>query len=66
VGWEKLDTTNANPFSSTCVVNFIETNPHTSGPSASSTSMPNPSTQPMNHFHSQTTIEGLVPNLGMP
>jgi hypothetical protein len=66
VGWEKLDTTSANPFSSTCAVNFTQTNPHTSGPSASGTSMPNPSTQPMNHFHSRTTIEGSVPNLGMP
>jgi hypothetical protein len=28
--------------------------------------MPNPSTQPVNHFHSRTTIEGLAPNFGMP
>jgi hypothetical protein len=28
--------------------------------------MSNPSAQPMNHFHSRTTIEGSVPNLGMP
>jgi hypothetical protein len=28
--------------------------------------MPNPSAQPMNHFHSRTTVEGSVPNLGMP
>jgi hypothetical protein len=28
--------------------------------------MPNLSTQPVNHFHSQTTIKGLVPTLGMP
>jgi hypothetical protein len=28
--------------------------------------MPNPSTQPMNHFHNRTTIEGLAPTFGMP
>jgi hypothetical protein len=28
--------------------------------------MPNPFAQPMNHFHSRTTIEGSAPNLGMP
>jgi hypothetical protein len=28
--------------------------------------MPNTSAQPMNRFHSQTTIEGSAPNLGMP
>jgi hypothetical protein len=62
---KKLDTTSANP-SSTCAVNFAQTNPHTSGPSAGGTSMPNPSAQSMNHFHSWTTIEGSAPNLGMP
>jgi hypothetical protein len=28
--------------------------------------MLNPSAQPMNHFHSLTTIQGSAPNLGMP
>jgi hypothetical protein len=62
---KKLDATNANS-SSTCAVGFTQTNPHTSGPSTGSTSKPNPSAQWMNHFHSQMTIEGLAPNLGMP
>jgi hypothetical protein len=62
---KKLDTTSVNP-SSTCTVNFTQTNPHTSGPSMGGTSIPNPSAQLMNHFHSRTTIEGSVPNLGMP
>jgi hypothetical protein len=30
--------------SSTCTISFTQTNPHTSGASAGSTSMPNPST----------------------
>jgi hypothetical protein len=63
---KKLDTTSANPSSSTCALNFTQTNPHTSGLSAGGTTMPNPSAQLMNHFHSQTTIEGSTPNLGMP
>jgi hypothetical protein len=49
--WKKLDATSVNP-SSTCAVNFTQTNLHTSGPSAGGTSMSNPSAQPMNHFHS--------------
>jgi hypothetical protein len=62
---KKLDATSANP-SSTCIVSFTQTNPHISGPSAGGTSMPNSSAQPMNHFHSRTTIEGSAPKLGMP
>jgi hypothetical protein len=42
---------NVNP-SSTYVVNFDQTNPHTSGPSTGSTAMLNPSAQLTNHFHS--------------
>jgi hypothetical protein len=61
---KKLDATSAYP-SSTCAISFTQTNPHTSGPSAGSTSMPNPSTQLVNHFHSRTTIEGSTPTLGM-
>jgi hypothetical protein len=41
---KKLDTTSTNPSSSTCAVNFTQINPHTSGPSAGGTSIPNPST----------------------
>jgi hypothetical protein len=40
---KKLDATSANPASSTCVVSFTQTNPHTRGPSLGGTSMPNPS-----------------------
>jgi hypothetical protein len=63
---KKLDTTSANHSSFTCAVNFAQTNLHTSGPLAGGTSMPNLSVQPMNHFHSRTTIEGSTLNLGMP
>jgi hypothetical protein len=63
---KKPDATNANPSSSTCTVGFTQTKPHASGLSAGGTSMPNPSAQPMNHFHSRTTIEVSAPNLGMP
>jgi hypothetical protein len=63
---KKLDVTSTNSSASTCAVNFTQINPHTSGPSAGGTSMPNPSAQLMNHFHSQTTIKGSTPNLGMP
>jgi hypothetical protein len=38
---KKLDASSANP-SSTCAVGFAQTNPHTCGPSAGGTSMPNP------------------------
>jgi hypothetical protein len=62
---EKHDATSANP-SSTSVVNCTQTNPHTSDPLVGGTSMPIPSTQPMKHFHNQTTIEGSAPTLGMP
>jgi hypothetical protein len=62
---KKLDATSANP-SSTCDVSFTQTNPHTSGPSAEGTSMPNPSAQLVNHFHNRTTIEGSAPTFGMP
>jgi hypothetical protein len=39
---KKLDTTSVNPSSSSCVVSFTQTNPHTSGASTGSTLMPNP------------------------
>jgi hypothetical protein len=48
----KLDATSANPSSSTCAISFTQTNLHTSGPSVGGTSMPNPSAQLVNHFHS--------------
>jgi hypothetical protein len=62
---KKLDATGANPSSSTYTVSFTQTNPHISGPSAGSTSVTNPSAHPVNHFHSQTTIEGSTPTFGM-
>jgi hypothetical protein len=63
---KKLDATSVNPSSSTCAVSFTQTNPHTSGPSVGDTSMPNLSAQSVNHFHSQTTIEGSTPSFVMP
>jgi hypothetical protein len=63
---EKLDATSANHSSSTCAINFTQTNPHTSGASVGGTLMPNPSAQPVNHFHSRTTIEGSAPTFRMP
>jgi hypothetical protein len=48
---KKLDATSVNPSSSTYAVSFTQTNPYTSGASAGGTSMPNPSAQPVNHFH---------------
>jgi hypothetical protein len=62
---KKLDATKVNP-SSTCSIRFTQTNPHTSGPSVGGTSMPNPSAQPVNHFHSGTTIEGSAATFRMP
>jgi hypothetical protein len=63
---KKLYASSVNPYSSTCAVSFTQTNPHTSGTSTGGTSMPHPSAQPVNHFHSQTTIEGLTTTFGMP
>jgi hypothetical protein len=63
---KKLDATSVNPSSSTCAVSFTQTNPHTSGASAVSNSMPNPSAQPVNHFHSRTKLEGPAPTFWMP
>jgi hypothetical protein len=62
---KKYDVTSFNP-SSTYTVSFTQTNANTSGPLAGDTSMPNPSSQSVNHFHSRTTIEGLAPTFGMP
>jgi hypothetical protein len=63
---KKLNATSANPSSSTCAVGFTQTNPCTSGPSASGTLMSNPSAQPVNHFHNRTTIESSTPTFGIP
>jgi hypothetical protein len=63
---KKYSDANVNPSSSTCAVNFAQTNLHTSGPSTGGTTMSNPSAQSMNHFHSRNTIEGSASNLGMP
>jgi hypothetical protein len=54
---KKIDATSVNLSSSTCTVSFTQTNPRTSGPSVGGTFMPNPLAQPVNHFHSWTTIE---------
>jgi hypothetical protein len=63
---KKLHATSANPSSSTSAVSFTQKNLHTSGPSAGGTSMPNPSAQPVNYFHSRTTIEGSTPTFEIP
>jgi hypothetical protein len=63
---KKLNTTSVNPSSSTCAVNFTQTNPHTSGASMDDTSMSNPSVQPVNHFHNRTTIESSTPTFRVP
>jgi hypothetical protein len=57
---------NVHVSSSSCVVNFAQTNPQPGGASVGSTSQPNPSAQPMNHFYSQTTIDGSAQAYGMP
>jgi hypothetical protein len=62
---KKLDATSVNPSSSTCTVSFTQTNPHTSGASAGGTSMPNPSAQPVNDFHSRNITEGSAPTFWM-
>jgi hypothetical protein len=61
----KLVYSNIN-HSSSCLVNFAQTNPQISGTSTGDTTMPNPSAQPMNHFHSRTTIDSSTPTFGMP
>jgi hypothetical protein len=62
---KKRDATNDHPSCSTSAVNFTQTNPYSSGPSASGTSMSNPSAQSVSHFHGRTTIEGSAPTFGM-
>jgi hypothetical protein len=66
MGWEKLVDSNVHRASSSCIVNFDQTNPQPSGTSTSDITQPNPSTQLMNHFYSQTIIDGLTPAGGMP
>jgi hypothetical protein len=58
---KKPDATKVNPSSSPFAVSFTQTNPHTSGPTTGGTSMPNPSAQPVNQFHSRATIKGSAP-----
>jgi hypothetical protein len=62
---KKLDNLNIRHFSSSCAVNFSQTNPHTSGALTGDTTMSNPFAQPVNHFHSRTTIEGSAPTFRM-
>jgi hypothetical protein len=64
VGWEKL--VDSSSSSSSCVVNFAQTNPQPSGTSVGGTSQPNPSAEPMNQLYSRTTIDGSAPVGWMP
>jgi hypothetical protein len=52
--------------SSSCDVNFAQTNHQSSGTSASITSELNSSASPMNHFYSRITIDGSTPTCGIP
>jgi hypothetical protein len=63
---EKCVDSNVHTSSSSCTVNFAQTNPQPSGTSSDITSQPNTSTQSMNHFYSRTTIDGSTPAYGMP
>jgi hypothetical protein len=64
---DEFDDSNINySSSSSCVVSFAESNPQTSGTMMGGATMPNPSVQPMNYFHSRTTIEGSTPTFGVP
>jgi hypothetical protein len=49
---KKFDATSINLSSSSWTVSFAQTNPQTSGASMSDTTIPNPLTQPVNHFYS--------------
>jgi hypothetical protein len=62
---KKPDNIHVNPSSSSYAINFDRTNPQASDTSVGGTTIPNPSVQPVNHFHRLTTIEGLTPNFGM-
>jgi hypothetical protein len=62
---KKLIDSNVHLSSSSYAFNFAQTNPHPSGTSAGGTSQPNPSAQSINHFYSQTTIDGSAPTGGM-
>jgi hypothetical protein len=62
---KKLADSNVHPSSSSCAFNFAQTNPQPSGTSVGGTTQPNPSAQPMNHFHSRTTVDGSAPTFGM-
>jgi hypothetical protein len=63
---KKLDATSVNPSSSTCAVSFTQTNSYLSGASVGGASLPNPSAQPVNHFHNRIIIEGSTPTFGVP
>jgi hypothetical protein len=62
---KNLDPTSVNPSFSSYAISFTQTNPLTSGTSADGTTMPNSSAQPVNHFHSRTTIEGSALTFGI-
>jgi hypothetical protein len=63
---KKLVDSSVHASSSSCVVNFAQTNPQPSGTSVGGTSQPNPSAQLMNHFYRQTTNDGSAPTCGVP
>jgi hypothetical protein len=63
---KKLDNLNVNPSSSSCTIDFPQTNPHISDTSVGGTTMPNPHAQSVNHFHNRTTIDRSAPTFGMP
>jgi hypothetical protein len=63
---KQLIDSNVHASSSSCTINFAQTNPQPSGTSAGDTSQPNQSAQLMNHFYSRTTIDGSTPAYEMP
>jgi hypothetical protein len=51
--------------SSSCVVNFAQTNSQPSSILTGGTSQPHPSAQSMNHFYSRTDVDDSAPAYGM-
>jgi hypothetical protein len=62
---KKLADSNVNSSSPFCAVNFAQTNPQTNGTSVGDTTIPNPSAQLMNHFHSKIIIDDSSPTFSM-
>jgi hypothetical protein len=63
---KKLVDSNVHASSSSCAVNFAQSNPQPCGTSAGGTSQLNPPALSTNHVYSRTTINGLAPACGMP